>query len=81
MYSYLFLSFVCDLPVHMILTHADGVRLTQSPDHPTWSLRPLGQNTMVVVGGPPVCKQARSLGLPGTLERRLESVSSPLNCP
>ena len=59
MYSSLFLSFLCVVSQY---TWSWPMQMdeTQSLDNPTWSLRPLGQNTMVVVGGPPVCKQARS---------------------
>ena len=60
----------------MILTHRDGVRLTQSPDPPPEVIHPLGQDTMAVASGPPTCKPARSLGPPGTLER--SEGSSPL---
>ena len=80
MYSSLFLSFVCGLPVHMILTHADGVRLIQCPDLQTGVTHPLIWDTMAVVGGPPMCEQARTLGPPGTLERSLGSIFSPYNC-
>ena len=76
MYSSLFLNFICGLPVHVILTHADRVRLTQCPGPPPGVTRPLGQDTMAVVSGPPVCKAARPLGPPGTLER--SEGSSPL---
>ena len=61
MYSSLLLSFDY---LHMILTHTDGVRLTQSPDHlpaPSGVTHSLGQDTMAVVGGPPVGKQSRSM--------------------
>ena len=38
------------LPLYMILTHAEGVRLTQSPDpSPTGVTRSLGQDTMAMV--------------------------------
>ena len=46
----------------MILTHGDEVRLAQSPDPPPGVTNPLGQDTVAVVGGPPMCNQARSLG-------------------
>ena len=77
-----FLS-ICGLPEHMTLTQANGVRLTQSPDHSPGVTHPLCQDkdTMAVVGAFPTCKQARFLGPLGTLERSLGSVSSPLNCP
>ena len=77
-----FLS-ICGLPKHMTLTQANGVRLTQSPDHSPGVTHPLCQDkdTMAVVGAFPTCKQARFLGPLGTLERSLGSVSSPLNCP
>ena len=55
---------------------AEGMRLTQSPDPPPEVIHPLGQDTMAVASGPPVCKPARSLGPPGTLER--SEGSSPL---
>ena len=42
---------------------------------------PFTRDTMAMVSGPPMCKQARSLGPPGILERRVGSISSPLNCP
>ena len=45
----------------MILTHADRVRLTQSPDPQPGVTHSLGQDTMAVVGGPPMCNQARSI--------------------
>ena len=67
--SSLFLSFVCGVSLHTILTHTDGVRLTQPPDPPPGVTHPLGQDTVAVVSGPPVCKAARPLGPPGTLER------------
>ena len=74
---------VCGLPIHVILTHADGVRFTWSPDPLAGVTRPLGQdkNTMAVVRGSPMCKKARSLGPPGILERSVVTVSSPHNCP
>ena len=64
----------------MTLTHADGVRLLQSPEPPPGVTRALGQDTMAVDSEPPVYEQVRSLGLLGTLERNLGLVSSPLNC-
>ena len=69
MYSSLFLScvYVCVWSL-MILSHADGVRLTQSPDHPPGVTRALSQDTMAVVSGPPMCEQARTLGPLGILE-------------
>ena len=81
MYLSLFLSFVCGLPAHMILTCADGVRLTQCPEPPLGVTCPLSQDTMAVVSWPPMYKQARSLGPLGTPERSLGLVSSPLSCP
>ena len=44
----------------MILAHADEVRLSPQTPLPgvTYSL---GQDTLAVVGGPPICKQARSI--------------------
>ena len=65
----------------MILTHTDGVRLTQSPDHPPGVTRALSQDTMAVVSGPPMCEQVKSLGPLGTLERSVGIISSPYNCP
>ena len=58
----------------MILTHAHGVRLTQSPDPPAGVTRSLGQDPTAVDGGFLMHKQARSLGPPGTLERSVASV-------
>ena len=52
----------------MILSHADGVRLTQCPDPPPGVTRPLGQDIMAVVSRPPMCEQARTLGPLGILE-------------
>ena len=74
---------VCDRPIHVILTHGDGVKLTWSPDPLAGVTRPLGQDkdTMAVVRQPPMCKQARSLGPPEILERSVGTISSPLNCP
>ena len=43
--------------------------------------RPLGQDTTAVVCRPPVCRETRALGPPGTLERSVGSVSSLYNCP
>ena len=65
---------------YRFLTHADGVRPTQGPDLQTAVTHPLSQDTMAVVGGPPVCEQARTLGPPGILERSVGSISSPHNC-
>ena len=59
---------VCDRPIHVILTHGDGVKLTWSPDPLAGVTRPLGQDTMAVVSRPPVCEQARMLGPLGILE-------------
>ena len=81
MYLSLFLSFVCGLPAHMILTQADGVRLTQCPEPPPGVTRPLSQDTMAVVSRPPMYKQARSLRPLETPGRSLGLVSSPLSCP
>ena len=72
---------VWGLPVHVILTHGDGVGLTQPPDPRPGVTRPLGQDTKAVVGGLTMCKQARSLGPLGTLERSVGIISSPFNCP
>ena len=52
----------------MILSHADGVRLTQCPGPPPGVTRPLGQDIMAVVSQPPMCEQARTLGPLGILE-------------
>ena len=72
---------VWGLPVHMILTHGNGVRLTQSPEPRPGVTCPLGQDTKAMVGRLTMCKQARSLGPPGTLERSVGIISSPHNCP
>ena len=71
---------VWGVPVHMILTHGDGVRLIQSPDPRPGVTHPFGQDTKAVVGGLKMCKQASSLGPPGTLERSV-GIISPHNCP
>ena len=74
---------VFGLPIEVILTHADGVRFTWFPDPPPGVTRSLSQekDTMAVVREPPMCKQAKSLGPPGVLERSVVTVSSPHNCP
>lgn len=66
---------------YRFLTHVDGVRPTQCPDLQTGVTHPLSQDTMAVVGGPPVCEQARTLGPPGILERSVGSISSPTIVP
>ena len=79
MYSSLFLSCVC-VWSPMIPAHENGVSLTQFPDHPPGVTHPLGQDTTAVVSRPPMCKQTRTLGPVGTLERSVGSISSP-SCP
>ena len=73
--------YVWGLLVHMVLTHGDGVRLTQFPDPRPGVTHPLGQDTKAIVGGLTMCKQTRSLGPLGTLERSVGIISSPHNCP
>ena len=69
------------LPVHVTLAHADGVRLTQSPDPQPGVTCPLGQDTMAVASGPSMYEQVRCPGPLGALERSLGLVLSPLGCP